>query len=189
MKIQKLKWTGLAINGAISIAVGAVFIFMPHQLILNIVQVLGIVLGLSGIAMLFFTFFQRKSKGAINIYYLVQGILNLALGLIMLYKPTIMVDFIMFAIGIWALAIGVFQIIFALQVRSIVNSGLFLLGNGIVFIALGLTMIVDPQLVIQTMLALIGAVVALLGIIILVFSYKVYQIQSALPTEENKNII
>ncbi len=184
MSIQKIKWTGLAINGAISIAVGSVFIFMPQELILSIVKILGIILGISGLAMLFFTLFHLKSKGPINIYYLIQGILNLALGIVMVSTPTLMVDFIMFTIGIWAVAIGIFQIVFALQVKTIINSSLFLLGNGILFVVLGLAMIFEPQLVIQSLLALIGSIVALLGIIILFFSYKVYQLQTTIKNKE-----
>ncbi len=178
------KWTGLAINGGVALAIGLIFIFLPQEFILTIVKILGIVLAISGIGMLFFSFFNHKSKGSLNIYYLAQGILNLALGAIMVLKPIIMVDFIMFAIGAWAIAIGVFQIVYALKVRKIVNSGMFLLANGIIFIGLGLMMLFDPETVINTMLAIIGTIIGLLGVILLFFSYKVYQLNKTTDYEE-----
>ena len=178
------KWTGLAINGGVSLSIGLIFIFMPQGFILSIVKILGVVLALSGIGMLFFSFFNHKSKGTLNIYYLGQGILNLALGAIMAFQPELMVDFIMFAIGIWAIAIGVFQIVYALKVRKIVNSGMFLLANGIIFIGLGAMMIMDPETVINTMLAIIGSIIGLLGIILLFFSYKVYQLNKTSSHQE-----
>ena len=178
------KWTGLAINGGVALSVGLIFIFMPQEFILTIVKVLGIVLGLSGIAMLFFNFFKHKSQGSLNIYYLVQGILNLALGAIMVVRPILMVDFIMFAIGVWAIAIGIFQVVFALKVRKMVNSGIFLIANGVVFMGLGLMMLLDPETIINTMLAIIGAIIGLLGVILLFFSYKVYQLNKTADYEE-----
>ncbi len=175
MNIRNPKWTGLAINGAVAVAIGAIFIFMPKELINSIVKILGVVMGLAGIAMLFFTFFKQKSKGVLSTYYLIQGVVNLALGAIMFLNPTLMVDFVMFVIGVWAVAIGVFQIIFAINVRKIVNSGPFLLGNGIVFIGLGLMMILSPETVINTMLAILGSIIGLLGFILLYFSYLIHK--------------
>ena len=175
MNTQNPKWTGLAINGAVAIAIGTIFIFMPKELITSIVKILGVVMGLAGIAMLFFTFFKQESKGALSTYYLIQGVVNLALGSIMFINPLLMIDFIMFVIGVWAIAIGIFQIIYALKVRNIVNSGLFLLGNGIVFAGLGLIMILSPETVMNTMLAIIGIIIGLLGVILLYFSYLVHK--------------
>jgi len=104
-----------------------------------------------------------------------QAIVNLSLGLTMLFRTEQMVEFLMFVIGVWALATGVYQIVFAIKVRKIVNSGMFLLGNGIAFAGLGAIMVIDPTEVIKTLMLVIGSVINLLGFILLYFSFIVYR--------------
>ena len=172
---KNTKWTGLAVNGLVALVIGVVFIFLPQELIVTIVKIIGIVLGIAGVGLLAYTFFNNKKKGVFNAYNIFQGILNLAVGVIMIVEPERMVDFIFFIIGLWTIAIGLFQVVYALRVRKIVNSGMFLLGNGIAFSGLGLIMILNPEAVINTMLAVIGGIIALLGIILIYFSFLVYK--------------
>lgn len=176
------KWTGLAINGAIALIIGLIFIFLPQHFTVSVVKILGVVLSLSGFVMLFFSFFKRQHQGAINIYLIIQGILNLALGLIMFINPSLMIDFIMFVIGLWALTIGLFQVFYAIKVRKIVNSGMFLLANGIIFMGLGLMMIINPDVILHTLLSIIGSVISLLGIILLYFSFVIYKNNKITPS-------
>lgn len=182
--INNLKWTGLAINGLVAIIIGGVFIFLPQELIVTIVKLIGFVLGLAGLGLLIYSFLNNKKKGVYNAYHIFQGILNLAVGIVMVMEPQRMVDFIFFIIGLWTIAIGLFQIIYALRVRKVVNSGMFLLGNGIAFFGLGLIMILNPGAVINTMLAVIGAIIALLGIILVYFSFLVYKANKVTDYED-----
>ncbi len=181
--MKKTKWTGLAINGGVALVVGLVFIFLPQTLTLSIVKILGIILGITGITMLFVTFFKQKHNGAVNFYFIIQGVLNLALGAVMLFNPQLMIKFIMLVIGIWAIAIGLFQILFAIKVRKIVNSGIFLIASGIMFVGIGFTMIMYPETVITTLLSIMGIVISALGVILLYFSYLVYTQNKETPIE------
>lgn len=173
MKQKTIKWTGLAINGVVAFLVGLVFIILPQTLIETMIKFLGVIVGLSGLTMLIFQFFNKKSQGQINIYYLFQGIVNLGLGILMVARPSFLVQFIFFAIGLWALIIGAFQVVFALNNRRQIQSNLFLLINGILFSALGLLMIFYPDFVMNTILELFGAIVSLLGVVLLYFSFLV----------------
>jgi len=175
MEKYTIKWSGLAINGLVALVIGVIFIFVPHTFTLAIIKGLGIILGISGLSMLFVTFFRKQNKGAINFYFVLQGILNFALGTIMFFKPNLIVDSIMLVIGLWALAIGFLQIIYALRIRKFVGKNIFLIANGIAFIGLGLIMILNPFIVIRTMLTIVGSIVIFLGIILLYFSYMVYK--------------
>ena len=44
-----------------------------------------------------------------------------------------------------------------------------------VFIGLGLIMILNPEIVVKTMLGVVGVVISVLGIALLYFSYMVYK--------------
>jgi len=173
--MKKTKWSNLAINGGVALTIGLIFIFLPHTLTLTIVKILGVILGITGVTMLFVTFFKQKHNGAVNLYFVIQGVLNLGLGAIMIFNPKLMINFIMLVIGIWALAIGLFQIIYALKIRKVVNHGILLIISGVIFAGIGLTMIFNPELVIATLLSIIGIFISILGIILLYFSYLVYK--------------
>jgi len=176
------KWTGLAINGAIALMIGLIFIFLPQHFTESIIKLLGIVLSVSGIVMLFFSFFRKQHQGVINIYLIVQGILNLALGIIMFINPDLMIDFIMFVIGLWALIIGLFQIFYAIKVRKLVNSGMLLIANGIIFIGLGLMMLINPDVVLHTLLRIIGFLISFLALALLYFSFIIYKNNKITPS-------
>ncbi|MBN2669079.1 MAG: DUF308 domain-containing protein [Bacteroidales bacterium] len=175
MKTIQNKWSGLAIIGAIALLIGLVFIFLPHQFVETIVKVLGILLTIGGAGMLVYSYLHKNAKGSTNIYFLFQGFLNLAIGIVMITKPAQMINFILFIIGLWAVVTGIYQIIYAIKVWHIVNFGMFLLGNGIAFLGIGLVMLVNPTAILETMLVVFGIVIALLGLILLYFSYLMFK--------------
>jgi uncharacterized membrane protein HdeD (DUF308 family) len=183
MEIKKTKWSGLAINGSVALVIGLIFIFLPHTLTLSIVSIFGAILSITGITMLFTSFFKQKQTGAINLFFIIQGIINLGLGAIMVFNPKLMIDFIMFVIGVWALAIGLFQILYALKIRKLVNYGILLIISGVIFGAIGITMIISPELVIATLLSIIGIFISILGVVLLYFSYSVYKYNKETPIE------
>ena len=176
------KWTGLAINGAIAFVIRLVFIFLPKNFTASIVMVLGLVLASSGFIMLFFSFFRREHQLVVNVYLIIQGILNLAIGAIMFVSPNLMIDFIMFVLGIWALIIGLFQVFYAVRIRKIVNSVMILLVSGLIFVGLGLMMIINPEVVLHSLLSIVGFVISLLGVILLYFSFAIYKNNRITPS-------
>ena len=181
--MKRTKWSSLAINGSVAFVIGLVFIFLPHTVTLTLVKILGIILGITGVTMLIATLFKQKNNGAINFYFVVQGVLNIALAAIMIFNPKLMINFIMLVIGIWALAIGLFQILYALKIRKVVNHGSLLIISGVIFTGIGITMIISPELVIATLLSIIGIVISILGVTLLYFSYLVYKYNKETPIE------
>ena len=173
MTTTRLKSASLAINGIIAITLGILFIFMPEEMADTFVKVIGALLGASAIIMLIFAYFHNKTHGVANVALVIQGVINLGLGLTMVLNPQLMLQFIFLGVGIWTLAIGVFQIIYALQVRKIVNSGIFLLVNGIAFGGIGSVLILDYQSVLHPVLLIIGGGLTILGTVLIVFSIKV----------------
>ncbi len=173
--MKQIRWTTLGFSGAIALVVGIIFVFFPQDLFSTAVKGLGILLTAFGSFMLVVTYNNHRKNKILNFYYLLQAIVNLSLGLTMLFRTEQMVEFLMFVIGVWALATGVYQIVFAIKVRKIVNSGMFLLGNGIAFAGLGAIMVIDPMEVIKTLMLVIGSVINLLGFILLYFSFIVYR--------------
>jgi len=176
------KWTGLAINGMIALIIGLIFIFLPQNFTESIVKLLGVVLSFSGIIMLSFSFFRKQHQGVINIYLIIQGVLNLALGVIMFINPNLMIDFIMFVIGLWAFIIGLFQIFYAIKVRKLVSSGMLLFINGIIFIGIGLMMLINPDVVLHTLLRIVGFLISFLAFALLYFSFIIYKNNKITPS-------
>ena len=189
METTRLKSASLAINGTISVAIGMLFIFLSEEMFDIFVTAAGAALSLAGFIMLVFTYFHNKQHGVVNVAFIIQGVLNLAVGITMITQPDFMLHFIFFGIGLWTLAIGFFQIIYALQVRKIVNSGIYLLVNGIVFAGIGAMLIVNYQAMVHSLIMIVGIMLSLLGFILLYFSLIVHKHNSRLAkaAEESKN--
>jgi hypothetical protein len=179
------KWINLILNGTIALALGLLFIFLPQNMVEILIKVTGALLGIAGVVMLLMTYFHSKTQGAVNIFYLIQGILNIIIGISMVAQPQLMLQFIFFGIGIWTLAVGLFQIIYAIQIRKVVNSAIYLLGNGIAFVIVGIVLIVDYRIVTDILLMILGSVLSLLGLILIYFGFKVYKQGKDLPPDHN----
>ena len=170
------KWSALLINGTIALAIGLIFVFLPYQLIETSVMLIGIVLGLSGVSLLLYTFFNNRKTGLVNSYNLLQGVLNLAVGLAMAGFPDKLIQFVFFIIGLWILAIGLFQIVYAFKLRKVTPTTWHLMAiNGLAFSILGLLMMFNPEFIISTALTLMGLLISLLGIVLLFLGWTVYK--------------
>ena len=96
-------------NAAIAIIAGVVFLFVPEQTLKTIGFAAGIVILLSGLFLVFGAFSYAK-KGQNMFFWLVEGIINLSLGILLIVNPAWLVEFLLILIGLWALILGVYQL-------------------------------------------------------------------------------
>jgi len=135
--MKRVKSTGLFVNGAIAIAVGLVFILANNKAIESILSIIGAVIGLLGLAILAKILFYDKKDALKNPIFILEGLLNFVLGLVMFLNPTLILHFMMLLIGLWAIIIGVVQIIYFFKIKSVIKTGYYILVGGILFVILG----------------------------------------------------
>ena len=171
--MKRVKSTGLFVNGAIAIAVGLVFILANNKAIESILSIIGAVIGLLGLAILAKILFYDKKDALKNPIFILEGLLNFVLGLVMFLNPTLILHFMMLLIGLWAIIIGVVQIIYFFKIKSVIKTGYYILVGGILFVILGFFISFFPEFIVSTVAIIIGLIIVLIGIILVYLGYQV----------------
>jgi uncharacterized membrane protein HdeD (DUF308 family) len=99
-----------ALLGLIYIIAGIVVLANLHGTLRFLVWVVGVIWVVSGIVEIFSAVGRRRGAGAMTI---VIGLLNLAFGLVLLVWPGPTLILLVWISGLWLIALGLLQIIFA----------------------------------------------------------------------------
>lgn len=170
MEALKNKWFLLMANAVIAIIAGIVFLFVPNETLATIGFAAGIVILLSGLFLVFGAFSYAK-QGKNMFFWLIEGLINLALGIILIVNPTWLLEFILIMIGLWALILGIFQLYTGfVNSKDVKNNNLLKL-NGLAAAVIGVILLLKPDMVASFVVQLLGAISIIIGGIMMYFSF------------------
>jgi len=138
------KWISLFINGIIAAIIGSIFVFVPKAVYVTIIQVFGAILLLGGIGFII-SIARRKTSSNIHIMAIIQGILNIGVGVFMLLQAQLVYDFTMTFVAIWLVVSGALQLYDSHSMRNVMNHYKVLMFWGFINIALGVIIILWPE--------------------------------------------
>jgi len=176
MDSLKNKWFLLMANAIIAIIAGVIFLFVPHETLATIGFAAGILILISGLFLVFGAFSYAK-EGKNMFFWLLEGLVNLSLGIILIVEPTWLIQFILLIIGLWAIILGVFQLY-----TGFVNSTQFdrknlMKINGLVTLLIGAVLIFRPEMVAGWIIQLLGVLSILVGTIMMYFAFLIKRVQ------------
>jgi len=118
METKRFKnWWFLAVNGLIFFIFGGLLLFLTKESILIMVNYFGILLLVCSAILLFIGINNiRKDKSAAMI--LIESIAGLAVGLALLLFPQPTLDLFLMLIGIWAIVIGIIQLVIIVNTKG-----------------------------------------------------------------------
>lgn len=186
MEALKNRWFLLMANATIAIIVGIVFLFVPEQTLKTIGFAAGIIILLSGLFLVFGAFSYAK-KGQNMFFWLVEGLINLALGIILIVNPIWLVEFILILIGLWALVLGIFQLYTGFASSKDIKNNALLKINGVAAAVIGLILLFKPDMVASFVVQLLGVISILIGGIMMYFAFllkKATKVQEAVVVDE-----
>jgi len=166
--IRFKNWWFLAVNGLIFIILGGLLLFFTKESILTMIKYFGILL-LAGSAILLFIGINniRKDKSAGMI--LMGAIASVAIGLALLLFPQPTLDLFLMLIGIWAIIIGIIQLVIIVNTKGALANKNVILLNGLLTIALGIFLLFKPFDWAIFMGKIIGICSAVFGILLVYF--------------------
>jgi uncharacterized membrane protein HdeD (DUF308 family) len=138
------KWISLFINGVIAAIFGTVFVFVPKAVYVTIIQVLGVLFLVAGGGFIF-SAIRRGTDGGLHIMAIIQGLVNIGVGIFMLLQPKLVFDFTMTFIAIWLIVSGGMQLYDSHSMRNVMNHYRILMVWGFFNIALGVIIILWPE--------------------------------------------
>lgn len=177
-KKGKKNWWFLVVNGLIAILFGIFLLFFDKDLMKVIVIYLGIAFIIAGVFMLITGIRNIKAEKQAGVQ-LVQSILTLIIGLIVVLFPTFSLKLVLIIIGVWAVILGIAQLVILISIKEHMSSKTVLLFNGILTIVMGILLFFDPIATTGFLLKIIGVFAIIFGILMIYFGIVLKMLKSA----------
>ena len=165
-------WWVLVIRGVMAIALGAFAFMWPQETIAALVVVFGAIALLDGIAAVV----ASIAGHALTPHWwvlLLQGLFGIGVGVLTLVNPAITAVALLVYIAVWAIGMGVLQVIAAVRLRHDITGEWWLALGGVAGVAFGILLIWNPTAGALTMLWLIGSFALVWGVLLLLSGFDV----------------
>ena len=169
-KKQFKNWWFLAVNGCIFVIFGILILFFTQEFIKTMLLYFGIVM-LAGGAILLIAGINNIRQDKSGAMILIESIAGLAIGIALIFFPQSSVSLFLIMIGIWAIIIGIIQLVIIVNVKGVIGHKTLHLLNGLLTIALGVVLLFNPFLWALFLIKIIGVFAALFGIFLVYFSF------------------
>jgi uncharacterized membrane protein HdeD (DUF308 family) len=170
------KWISLFINGVIAAIFGTVFVFVPKAVYVTIIQVLGVLFLVAGGGFIF-SAIRRGTDGGLHIMAIIQGLVNIGVGIFMLLQPKLVFDFTMTFIAIWLIVSGGMQLYDSHSMRNVMNHYRILMVWGFLNIALGVIIILFPKLLVN----LFGIIFYAIAVVMFIYAAIFFGYRNHIP--------
>lgn len=146
---------GCGVAGVLGVLFGVVAMVWPQITVLALALLWGAFTLVDGVAAAVMGVGKGVGSRSDRVYLVVLGVLGVAAGVITILWPRITVVVLLVVIAVWAIIAGIMQIVAAFRLRKYVRNEWFLAVSGIVTLALGIVLIVQPA---QGAVALVFAI-------------------------------
>jgi len=167
------RWWWLLVRGIVAILFGLAAFFLPGVTLLSLVFLFGVFAIVDGITFLVF----GRRAGMKWYWSALAGIVSIAAGIAVIAWPGISSIALLWVIAFWAILNGIFQILTAIEIRKEVEGEWVLYLAGALAVAFGVILLFRPGAGALAVLWLIGTFAILLGILMIILSFKLKGLQ------------
>lgn len=182
-------WWVLALNGLIAIIFGVIASWIPAQTIMKYISVFGYIILFSGVIIIIFAFNNLK-KNRSMILWLLQGVLNLAVGIIIVFYSTRSLDLFLLFFGIWNFMLGAALAFIAFLLYKPSSGKKLVIINALLCIALGVILLYNPLAEDNSFKIITGIIALLSGVLLVIVSFMVKsatKIELSLQDDEDQD--
>jgi len=179
-------WWFLAVNGIISILFGLLLMLCTEAFIKTVVIYIGIFFLLMGIGLLI-TSVRNINKDKAVAMILFESIISLVVGTILIIFPGTSLSIFLIMFGIWAVIIGIIQLVILVNIKGALANKNGLLLNGLLTIVLGVILFFNPFTWAVIIVQIIGGFAIAFGILMIYFSFLLRSVNLEDQKEINKN--
>jgi uncharacterized membrane protein HdeD (DUF308 family) len=164
-------WGWIALRGAAAVLFGFLAFAWPGITLVILTLFFGAYAFTDGIFALVAAYRRREGRKAVWPLVLV-GVLGVAAGVATFLWPEMTALALLMFIAVWALFIGIFQIVAAIRLRKEIDNEWLLVACGALTALFGLMLVVQPGTGALALLFVIGTYAILYGILLIWFSLK-----------------
>lgn len=176
-KLRHYRWT-LLINGFIALLFGLFALFVPETATKTIAVYFGIVLIVGGVVGIVAAARNMKLDKP-YMSSLVSSIISTVIGILVLIYTSQSLQIFVVIIGIWAIILGLMQLIIAINLLKGKRKNMLLI-NSMITILFGLILFFNPFTSAVALVFLVGAMAVIFGGILLYFAFSLKSIEEEL---------
>ncbi len=170
-------WWFLGVNGLVIALFGLLILFLNEEEIRTLLRYIGVVMLVVGGVLLGWGINSvRKDKAAGMV--LVEAIASLAIGVALLFFPQASVSLFLILAGIWAIIIGIIQLVILLNAGSALMAKNLMMVNALFTIALGISLLFNPFQWAVIIVRIIGALATIFGLLLVWFSFTLRSLKA-----------
>jgi uncharacterized membrane protein HdeD (DUF308 family) len=156
--------------GVITLGAGIILLFWPEATVRVVAIIIGVLMAAAGIGELL-EGVSARDKGSYWGLLVVRGVINLAIGVALVFWPGVTVSVIVWLFGIAVIAGGLIGLIASFQIpKEHGRSGY--LTRALVSLLIGLVIVVWPDATVRVLTLVVGLGLALWGLVLLWSGYQ-----------------
>lgn len=171
------KWWAVALRGIAAIVFGIVALVLPGVVLVSLAIVFGAYAFVDGVFAIVSAF---GHPGREAVWYVLDGILGIAVGIATFFFPGITAQALVFLIGMWAILTGIFEVIAGFELP--IKRDWLLVIAGIASIILGVLVFANPVSGALAIAGLIGIYAVVFGVTMVAFGIRLRALRGKLTT-------
>jgi len=184
MKAQfSRNWWSFVLNGIIALIYGVLALSLPEGTLIIIARYTGIVILLTGIVFGIISYNRFKNKLSYGVM-LFQTVIMAILGVLILFYTRETINFFILLIGVWAIIMGVVQLIVLVNIGTGFGNKNFFAINAVISLIFGLLLVLNPFGAAKTLIVLSGILAIFFGFVMIWFAFNLRGMQKITPHEE-----
>lgn len=172
-------WKTMAFCGAVAIAISIAMVIWPNislSVLIGLFGAFALVTGVTTIAGAFSVPVEGKQRA----WIVIQGLLGVAVGVVVFVWPGLSALGLLYAIGAWAIAAGIAEIALSFNLPISGRRSLMLGLSGLLSIAFGVIMFAEPGAGAIAVLALIAAFLLVTGVMQITYALELRRVAGEL---------
>jgi uncharacterized membrane protein HdeD (DUF308 family) len=168
-------WKATVLRGALAIAFAVIILIWPNIGLSALIALFGAYALVSG-ATTILGAFSVPVRGGRRAWLVIEGLLGLAVGVVVFVWPDLSALGLLYAIGAWAIALGIFEIALAFVLPLSGGRSLLVVLGGLLSVAFGVIMFAHPGAGAVALLALIAAFALVTGAMQIAFALELRRV-------------
>lgn len=169
------KWWVIALRGLLAILFGIVALVNPGVTLLSLALVFGAYVFIDGV----FAIVSALGHGGREaVWYVLEGILGIAVGIAAFLYPGIAAQALVFLVGFWAILTGIFEVVAGFELP--ISRDWLLTLAGVASILFGVLVFVNPGSGALAVVWLIGIYALVFGVTMLAFGIRLRSVGAKL---------
>ncbi len=163
--------SAVILRGIISLILGILILIWPGLSLAVFLLLFGVFVFVDGAFTLFHAI-GRAQSGQSWVLRMLMGLFGIGVGVVTFVWPGITAVVLVFIIAAWALAMGIVEIVTAIEFHRELTGEWLLAAAGIISVIFGLLLLFNPAAGVLALAILIGIYFVVLGILLLILGFQ-----------------